>query len=99
MDAEEHKGGLGQAVAEHVMGTVIIASAMAGVGALAGLRRGGSVKAEATLAGIMGTLGGLGFGRPVYRGIFGGLSAEPKSRASSWTDRVSQAKSDSNISR
>lgn len=90
MDDSKSKENLGKAVAEHAAGTIILGSAMAGIGAIAGLRRGGSIKNEAALAGIMGTLGGLGFGRTVYKGLFGSASTHETAQSATWTDRVSQ---------
>ncbi|WP_299172054.1 hypothetical protein [uncultured Brevundimonas sp.] len=99
MSDNEHNESLGKVVTEHAIGTVILGSAMAGIGALAGLRSGGSVKSEAFLAGAMGLVGGLGFGRTVYKGAFGWAAAREKPQLDSWTDRISQSSQDTSIRR
>lgn len=90
MEKEKTQDSLGKAVTEHAAGMLIIGSAMAGIGAIAGMRRGGSIKAEATLAGVMGILGGLGFGRTVYTGLFGQnrRASGPNAVPETWVEKV-----------
>ena len=101
MKNEDEKESLAKVAGEHIAGTVIIASAMAGVGALVALKRGGSVRDEAALAAIMGTVSGLGFGRTVYKGLFGWKNNNLKAREpeATWAERVNRQEKSQGIRR
>jgi hypothetical protein len=96
METEKHKTtGIGEIAFQHAAGTVILGSALAGIGAAVALAKGRPVKSEATVYGILGTVSGLGFGRTIYQGLFGNMSKG----SSTWQQRVSAEKTSSHAQR